>query len=95
MAIFVQTVIPNATAADADRFDQSVEAVMMQTGGPPAGLMAHLAYPAGDGFVLCNVWRSEAEMRSFHDEVVLPKLAEAGLEAKESTVSPVWSFARP
>ncbi len=95
MAIFVQTVIPNGAEVNADRFDQSVEVAMMQTGGPPAGLMAHLAYPAGDGFVLCNVWRSEAEMQSFYDEVVLPKLAEAGLQPEESTVSPVWSFARP
>ena len=36
-----------------------------QMGGPPAGLTAHIAYPSGDGFELCNVWRSEAEMRSF------------------------------
>lgn len=45
--------------------------------------------------MLCNVWRTEADMRSFHEEVVLPKLAEAGLEPEEAVISPVWSFARP
>lgn len=67
----------------------------MQLGGPPIGLMAHIAHPSGDGFVLCDVWRSEPEMRSFYDEVVLPKLAEAGLEPRDPVISPVWSFARP
>lgn len=95
MAIFVQTLVPHATESDADRVDQGVGAAIMQIGGPPAGLMAHITYPSGDGFALCDVWRSEAEMRSFYNEVVLPKLAEAGLKPKESVVSPVWSFARP
>jgi hypothetical protein len=75
--------------------NQGVNSAIMQLGGPPAGLMAHIAHPSGDGFVLCEVWRSEAEMRSFYDEVVLPELAEAGLEPQEPVISPVWSFARP
>ena len=95
MAIVVQTFVPHASKEDADRFDQSVGAAMKDTGGPPAGLMAHIGHPSGDGFVLCNVWRSEADMRSYYDEVILPKLAEAGLEPEASVVSPVWSFARP
>ncbi len=45
--------------------------------------------------MLCNVWTTEAEMRSFYDEVVLPNLAAAGLKPAESVTSPVWSFARP
>ena len=95
MAVIVQTFVPRASQADADRLDQSVGKAMMQMGGPPAGLMAHIAYPSGDGFEVCNVWRSEAEMRSFHDAVLLPKLVEAGLKPADSVVSPVWSFARP
>ena len=95
MAVVVQTLVSHASKDDADRFDQAMGVAMEQMGGPPAGLMAHIAHPSGDGFVLCNVWRSEAEMRSFYDEVVLPKLAETGLEAAGPVVSPVWSFARP
>jgi len=95
MAIIVQTFVPRASQADADRLDLIVGAAMMQAGGPPVGLMAHVGYPSGEGFVVCNVWRSEAEMQSFHHAVLLPKLAEAGLEPADSVVSPVWSFARP
>jgi hypothetical protein len=57
--------------------------------------MVHIAHQSGDGFALCNVSRSEAEMRSFYDDVVLPKLTEAGVNPAAPVVSPVWVFARP
>lgn len=95
MAIVVRTLVPQASQADADRLDQLVNAAITQRGGPPAGLMAHIGHPSGTGFMICEVWRSEADMESFYDEVVLPKLAEAGLRRDEPDVSPVWSFARP
>ncbi len=95
MAIVVETLVPLASKADADTFDASVEAAMMERGGPPAGLMVHFTRPAGDGFVLSNVWRSEADMRRFYDDVILPGLAAAALEPEGSIVSPVWTFARP
>jgi len=34
-------------------------------------------------------------MRSFYDDVILPKLTEAGLTPTEPVISPVWTFARP
>jgi hypothetical protein len=95
LAIVVVTPVPRASQSEFEGLDTSVEAAMMQMGGPPAGLMVHMVYPSADGFVLCGVWRTEADMRAFYDGVVLPKLAEAGLEPAESVVSPVWSFARP
>ena len=95
MAVVAQTFVPRASQADADRFEVSMGAAMEARGGPPAGLMAHIGHPSGDGLMLCNVWRTEADMRSFYDEVVLPKLAEAGLEPEEAVISPVWAFARP
>jgi hypothetical protein len=95
MAIVVETLVPRASKAEADRFDDSIDSAMMQMGGPPAGPMVHFARPSGDGFMLCNVWRAEADMRSFYDDVILPKLADAGLSPEEPTISPVWVFARP
>lgn len=95
MAIVVETLVPRASRADYDRFDQGVEAAMMQLGGPPSGLMAHIGHPSGDGFLICNVWKTEAAMRSFYDEVIRPNLAAAGLDAAESVISPLWAFARP
>lgn len=87
--------MPQASNAEADVFDESMELAMMQMGGPPDGLMVHFARPAKDGFLLCNVWRNEADMRSFYDDVVVPKLADVGLAAEEPAISPIWTFARP
>ncbi len=95
MAIVVETFVPQASRAQAEKFDATVEAAMMQQGGPPAGLMVHLTRPVGDGFVLTNIWRNETEMRQFYADVVLPNLAAGALEHEESIVSPVWTFARP
>jgi hypothetical protein len=68
---------------------------MMQAGSPPEGLMVHVVYPQGEGFVVAEVWRTEAEGLPYVDEVLGPLLIELGLTAVESTVLPVWSFARP
>ncbi len=94
MAIVVETRIPEASREAADRFDADIEAAMREGGGPPAGLMVHLARPDGDGFLLVNVWRNEADLRAFWD-VIASRLGEAGLAFDEPTISPVWSFARP
>lgn len=95
MTIVVELLVPQASRAEADEFDAAMERAMMERGGPPAGLMMHLARPDGDGVLLVNVWRTEAEMSAYYDEVILPRLADAGLEAAAPTVSPVWTFARP
>ncbi len=95
MAIVVETLVPRASKDDADSFDDSINAAIAEMGGPPAGLMVHLARPEGDGFLLFDVWRGEADMRPFYEDVILPKLADAGLEPEEPLISPLWVFARP
>jgi hypothetical protein len=95
MAIVVETRVLQASKADADRFDDSMRAAMMQLGGPPAGLMVHITRPSGEGFLLCNVWRAETEMRPFYEDVIRPKLVDAGLCAEEPQIWPVWALARP
>lgn len=95
MAIAVETVVSQASRAEAEKFDAAVEAAMVQQGGPPAGLMVHFMHPMGDGFVLRNVWRGREEMERFYGDVILPLLAAAALAHEEPTVSAVWTFARP
>ena len=68
---------------------------MTQAGGPPAGLMSHVVYPDGDGFVIAEVWRAESEGQSYIDDVLRPLIDESGLPAQDTVVCPVWSFARP
>ena len=95
MAVLLQLSVAPATQDQVYELDAQVEQSMEQTGGPPAGLMSHVVYPEGDGFVMIDVWRGEAEGRSFLDDVLLPLMTELGLTAQEIRSRPVWSFARP
>lgn len=95
MAVLLQLTVTPATHEQFDQLDVRVGESMTQAGGPPTGLMSHVVYPEGEGLVIADVWRSPAEGQSFFDEVLQPLLIELGLTATESTVLPVWSFARP
>lgn len=95
MAVVVQLSVTAASRADAAALEDAMEAVMVAEGGPPAGLMVHVAWPRDEGFVLCQVWRTEAEARESFEQSVLPELARLGLQHGELTVCPVWSLARP
>jgi hypothetical protein len=94
MAVLVQLTVTPATREQFDQLDGRVGQLMM-AGGPPAGLMSHVVYPQGEGFLIAEVWRTQAEGQPFFDEVLGPLLTELGLTTVESTVLPVWSFARP
>jgi len=95
MAVLLQLTVASATQEQFNELDARVGQSMMQAGGPPAGLMSHVVYPEGDGFVVADVWRTEADGRPYVDEVLRPLLTELGLAAEETTVHQVWSFARP
>lgn len=95
MAIVVEVVIPRASREEAVRLEDSVGRVIAERGGPPAGLMAHLMRPEGDGVRLIDVWRNEPEWRAFHEEAIVPAVATSGLSASEPVLSPAWAFARP
>jgi hypothetical protein len=95
MAVLLQLTVTPATHEQFDQLDVRVGQSMMQAGGPPAGLISHVVYPQGEGFVLADEWRTQAEGQPYVDEVLRPLLTELGLTATESTVLPVRSFARP
>ncbi|MEA2902468.1 MAG: hypothetical protein QOH36_2355 [Actinomycetota bacterium] len=95
MAIVVRTTIRSADQEAHDRLDQSVEAAIARLGGPPEGLMVHLAHPSGPDLLIVEVWRSESAFRSWWNDGMDPALVEAGLTAGEPDIFPVWSFARP
>jgi hypothetical protein len=95
MAVLLQLTVAPATRDQFNELDAKVGQSMMQAGGPPAGLMSHAVYPEGDGFVIAEVWRAEAEGQRYIDDVLRPLLAELALTSPASVVRPVWSFARP
>jgi hypothetical protein len=95
VAILLQLTVAPATRDQFNELDAEVGQSMMQAGGPPEGLMSHAVYPEGDGFVIAEVWRAEAEGQRYIDDVLRPLLAELALTGQVYVVRPVWSFARP
>ena len=95
MAFLLQLAVATGTRDQFNELDAKVGQSMMEAGGPPAGLMSHAVYPEGDGFVIAEVWRAEAEGQHYIDDVLRPLLAELTLTGQDTVVRPVWSFARP
>ncbi len=95
MAILVRMIIDSADKEDHDRLSATVEAGISRLGRPPDGLLAHVAHPSGNGFVIVDAWRSEDAFRRWHSEVMGRALAETGLNASEPEICPLWSLARP
>ena len=95
MAVQLQLSVTSASRDQFDELDARVGQAMAEAGGPPPGLMSHVVHPEGDGFAVAEVWRTEAEGQSYLADVLRPLLAELQLTASETTVRPVWSFARP
>jgi hypothetical protein len=45
----------------------------------PAGLVAHVAGPTGDGFRIIDVWESREAWETFRDEVLQPAVQRSGV----------------
>jgi hypothetical protein len=94
MAVLMRLWVTAATQEQFNELDARVGEAMSDAGGPPPGLMSHVVYPEGDGFVVAEVWSREAEGRPYMDDVLRPLMAGLHLSASETTELPVWSFAR-
>jgi hypothetical protein len=95
MAVLVQLIVTPATQQQFNELDAAVGQSMTDAGGPPEGLMSHVVYPEGDGFVVAEVWRTESDGQHYVDDVLRPLVGDLSLTAKDVNVRPVWSFARP
>jgi hypothetical protein len=95
MAAVIRWRVSPATQDDFHTLDDLVEASIMAAGGPPAGLMSHVAYPSGDGVEVTDVWSTEEQGKAYLDDVVRHLIRKAGLTLGETEAFPVWSFARP
>jgi hypothetical protein len=95
MAVLLHLYVTSATQDQFNELDAKVGLAMSAGGGPPTGLMSHVVYPEGDGFVVAGVWSTESQGQSYLDEGLRPLLAELHLAESKTVVLPVWSFARP
>ena len=95
MAVVVRLTVSPASQDQFDVLDGRVGEAMDAAGGPPPGLMAHVVFPEGEGFVVEDVWRTEGEAREYVDTTLRGLIAALELTPGEIEVRPVWSFARP
>ena len=95
MAVIGLIRIESAGQVDHDRLQELVEQRIAAAGGPPDGLMAHVAHPDGDGFVIVEAWRTEELFRASFDTIVLPSIRDAGLSHVGPEIRDAWSIARP
>ncbi len=52
MAVLLRLLVTSATRDQFNELDARVGQAMSDGGGPPPGLMSHVVYPEGDGFVV-------------------------------------------
>jgi hypothetical protein len=95
MAVLLRLTVSPATQEQFFELGERVGEVMDAAGGPPDGLMSHVVYADGDGFVLADVWRSEVDGRAYVEGPLRELVAQVGLTPGESDVRPVWSYAQP
>ena len=95
MAVVLRLTVSPATQEQFNVLDDRVGEAMEAAGGPPAGLMSHVVYPEGEGFVVAGVWRSETEGRDYVDGRLRELIADVDLTPGETDVVAVWSCARP
>ncbi len=76
MAVLVQLTVTPATHQQFNELDAAVGQSMTDAGGPPDGLMSHVVYPEGDGFVVAEVWRTESDGQHYVDDVLRPLVGE-------------------
>ena len=95
MATVLRLTVSHGSQEEYNVLDDRVGEAMDLAGGPPAGLMSHVVYPEGEGFVVAGVWRSETEGRDYVDGRLRGLIADLELTPGETDVAPAWSFARP
>jgi hypothetical protein len=95
MAVLVQLTVTPATQEQFNELDAAVGQSMTDAGGPPDGLMSHVVYPDGAGFVVAEVWRTESEGQHYMADVLRLLVGGVSLTATDTHVRPVWPFARP
>ena len=88
MAVLVQLTVTPATQQQFNELDAAVGQSMTDAGGPPDGLMSHVVYPQGDGFVVAEVWRTESDGQHYVDNVLRQLVSELSLTAKDLMCDP-------
>jgi hypothetical protein len=95
VAVIARILVDAAEQSDHDRLQSAVEKRLQDVGGPPEGLLVHLACPDDRGLMIVEAWRSEDSFRYYLDHVLGAALRDVGLVAGGPDIVPAWSIARP
>ncbi|MBO0655130.1 hypothetical protein J1792_20810 [Streptomyces triculaminicus] len=77
-------------------YQATIDKAIPDRTNPPAGLLAHVATPAGEGeWQVVDVWESEEAFRAFLEKIVIPAAMELGAPPFDSTVFEVYNYLIP
>lgn len=88
MAVTVLFQVPDMTKAQYDRVIKELKAKGL---GAPAGRMYHVASATDDGWLVVDVWESEAKLGKFA-ETLMPTLVAAGVTPPQPKIYPVHNI---
>ncbi|RMH15248.1 MAG: hypothetical protein D6696_21210 [Acidobacteria bacterium] len=85
MAICAVFDVPGMTG---QQYDETIEALQAAGQASPAGRLHHVAAAGDGGWLVVDVWRTQAELDDFA-EVLLPILERVGAPRPEPRIYPV------
>jgi hypothetical protein len=74
-----------------EKYDAAIAALDAAGAGAPAGRTLHVALESGGEIQVFDIWESKEQFEAF-GAVLIPKLAEAGVELGEPMVAPVYNI---
>ena len=74
-----------------DRYDEVTRRLEDAGQGAPAGRMYHVAFTAGDGLQVVDVWDSQESFDAF-GQTLMPILSELGIDPGEPAVGEVHNI---
>ncbi len=94
MAITITHRIKSANDEQYNALTITTGEAIQRFGGPPDGLLIHLAYPDGADILVVEAWRSEDAIGQWYDDVIYPSLTAHGLDAERVGPVPVYGLMR-
>ena len=80
-------VIFNAPGFTAKHFDHTWDELRAAGQGNPKGLISHVGFPKGDGWMVVDVWESEQAFKEFGN-TLMPILQKIGVQVPPPQVMP-------
>ena len=74
-----------------DKYDEVIRRLEAAGAGAPRGRTYHVAFKAGDGLQVVDVWDSHEDFQAF-GETLMPILSEVGIDAGQPEIGEVHNI---